>query len=164
MATSNGEGGDGQIWDGYSDYATVASRIGENVFNAIDAYARIHSAHIEGARIRPRDAAEARSRIQSASMSLKPELEVQQDSNDDVAAILARWEGGEDADTSVPPDGFLSAFDSISLVESDPDWLYQFVVDIRRAGWELGYLKAGRYEEDGPRELEPADVNELLES
>jgi len=167
MAASDDDsgGGDGQVWDGYSDYATISSRIGRNVFNAIDAYADIHSLHIEGARIDPREAATARAEILSAAMSLKPELESQRETKEEIDEILDRWDDGDGGDTGieVPEEGFIDAFNGVQLSLSDPPWLYQFVIDIRRAGWELGYLKAGRHEETGPKELEPVDVNELLE-
>lgn len=164
MATS--DDGDGQVWDGYSDYATVSSRIGRNVFNAIDAYADIHSLHTEGARVKAREAATARAEILSAAMSVKPELDSQRETNDDIAAILDRWEkgrGGATVGVDVPDEGFLDAFGDVRLSTEDPEWLYQFVIDIRRAGWELGYLKAGRHEDSGPRELDPRDVDSMLE-
>lgn len=167
MATSDDSGGEGKVWDGYSDYATVSSRIGRNVFNAIDAYADVHSLHVEGARVKPREAATARAEILSAAMSLKPELENQKETNEAIETILDRWDGGsgdDDVPVEVPDEGFLRAFDDVQLSVNDPSWLYQLVIDIRRAGWELGYLKAGRHEDAGPRELEPRDVNELLES
>lgn len=166
--SSNGDGStDGEIWDGYSDYRTVSSRIGTLVFDAIEAYADIHSIHVEGAVIQPNQAARARSRILAAAMALKAEMSHERDKNEDVAEILKRWEEGlegSDVDVDVPADGFVSAFRGIRLYDDDPDWLSQFVEDIWRSGWELGYLKAGRREETGPRELEPRDVTKLLES
>lgn len=169
MAVSNddGGGGDGQVWDGYSDYRTISSRIGRNIFDAIDSYAYIHSLHAEHARVKSREAATHRAQILSAALTLKPEIENQEGTNEELAAILERWEGGtagEDVDVEVPDQGFIAAFSDLELTGSDPGWLYQFVIDIRRAGWELGYLKAGRHEETGTQEFEPTDVTELLNS
>lgn len=166
MATSD-DGDGGKVWDGYSDYQTISSRIGRNVFNAIDAYADIHSLHTEGARVSAREAATARAEILSAALSLKPELESQYKTNDDIADIVDRWDngrGGAGSGIDVPDEGFIDAFNDTRLSTENPEWLYQFVIDIRRAGWELGYLKAGRHEETGERDFEPADVTELLNS
>lgn len=168
MATSDDDGG-GRKWDGYSDFATVSSRIGNNVFNAIDAYADIHSLHAEDARPKQREAARARAEILSAAMSLMPELEDQDENanNDEISNILDRWKkgrGGAADGIDVPQDGFIKAYKNMRLRDNDPDWLYQFVIDIRRAGWELGYLKAGRHEETGEQEFEPRDVTEILNS
>lgn len=166
--SSNGDGSaDGQTWDGYSDYRTVSSRIGNFIFDAIDAYADVHSIHAEGATLEPRIAAQARSRILAASMALQAEMSHERENDDDIDEILARWEGSGGADgvsVDVPSAGFVSEFRTISLYDDDPEWLRAFVADLWRAGWELGYLKAGRHEADGPRELEPADVDELLEA
>jgi len=44
------------------------------------------------------------------------------------------------------------------LDSGSPQWLYTFVVQIREAAWELGYLQAGRThkaEEGDPEEQEP---------
>lgn len=168
MAASSDEsdGSSGQAWDGYSDYRTVSSRIGTLIFDAIEAYAEIHSAHVEGAPIDPNQAARARSRILAAAVTLNAELSHERDTNDDVATILDRWNkgrGGASIEVTVPGEGFIQAFREIRLYDDDPPWLGQFVTDFWRAGWELGYLKAGRHEDTGPQQLEARDVDELLE-
>lgn len=168
MATNNDEGGsgNGQAWDGYSDYRTVSSRIGNLIFDAHEAYARVRGLHKENAQIMPDQTADARAHILAAAMVLRAEMSHER-GRDGIDDILARWEDGEgeaeEIDVSVPDRGFMGEFRDIVLYDDDPPWLGQFVMDMWRAGWELGYLKAGRHEESGPRELEPIDVNELLE-
>lgn len=165
MAASGQDTGDGNVWDGYSDYKTVSSRIGENIFDAMDAFARVHRAHIEGERVRSGDAADASSRILSAAMSLMVELDNQREYNDEIGRIYDRWRngrGGASTDVDVPEEGFIDAFGNVRLTEQDPDWLYQFVIDIRRAGWELGYLKAGRHEEGEPDDIVEANAEAMF--
>lgn len=129
-------------WEGYSDYQSVSNRVAAAIDDAIDAYAYIEALHIEDARIRQREAAEARSRIVGATIKLLPELE-QNSSNADgdsvYGEILERWTGSPDGD-----DGLLEKLKSVRLRSECPDWLGQLVRDIRKAGWEIGYLQAGR--------------------
>lgn len=166
MATSSDGGSSpGQGWDGYSDFQTVSSRIGTLIFDAIEAYAEIHSAHVEGAPIDPNQAARARSRILAAAVTLNAELSHERDRNDDVATILDRWNkgrGGASIEVEVPREGFVQAFREIRLYDDDPEWLGQFVTDFWRAGWELGYLKAGRHEEGEPDDPVEVDAEAMF--
>lgn len=130
-------------WEGYSDYQTNSNRVAAAIDDAIDAYAYVESLHIEGARIRQNDAAEARSRIVGATIKLLPELEENaSNSGDDETIydeILTRWteeyDGGE---------GFLKRLKQVRLRSDCPEWLGDLAQDIRKAGWEIGYLQAGR--------------------
>lgn len=154
-----------QQWDGYSDFRTVSSRIGNLIFDAIEAYARVRGLHKEGAQIQPAQTADARAHILAAAMALRAEMDHER-GRDAIDAILDRWEegeGSEDITVAVPDRGFMREFRDTVLYNDDPEWLGQFVSDMWRAGWELGYLKAGRHEDSGARDLEPRDVPELLE-
>ena len=145
--------GTGTRWEGFSNYEKVSQRISESVDNAIDSYALLQSRHAEGAAVRPDLASEARSHILASAMRLSVEMESDRDEVDVYDEILTRWrEGGEDTE-----DGMLAAFQEAKLQEGVPGWLYNFVEDIRRAAWELGYLQAGRQsraEPDDPVEAE----------
>lgn len=46
--------------------------------------------------------------------------------------------------TDEPDEGYLRELRDIQLQNECPDWLEQFVLDIKTAGFELGYLQAGR--------------------
>lgn len=124
-------------WDGYSDYRFVSLRVATTIDNALDAYSRIDGAHSEGAKVGPELAAEARARIMSAVLKLIPEMRRDAGSVELYAEILDRWEG---------EDGYVRALDEVSFREQCPGWLFQMMLDIRSAGWELGYLQAGRTE------------------
>lgn len=134
---------EGTRWEGYANYQSVSFRVAESVDQAIDAYSQIESAHTEGARINPEFAAEARSQILSAAVRLYPELEQDRESVDLYDQILGRWEG---------QDGYLEKFSETSLRRSFPGWLVHFVIDIRSAAWELGYLQAGRRAKSEPED------------
>lgn len=161
MSTSNGSASDGESvkrWEGYSDYASVSNRVAASIDDAIDAYAYIESLHVENARVRPRHAAEARSRIVGAAIKLLPELhantadtETDENGEQDVyGEILTRWtESYEDGD------GLLERLKREQLQQACPDWLGVLVRDIRTAGWEIGYLQAGRTISES--NLEPAE-------
>ncbi len=154
-------GGTSTRWEGYSDYQIVSKRVGKSVHNAIEAYARLDSLHAEGAQVPPETAATARSHIFAAALKLVPELrrDAPRENDDDnggvelYGEILDRWEGD---------DGYLrNKLHNVQLQRECPGWLFQFILDIRRAAWELGYLQAGRErkgEPDDPVEAETADM------
>jgi hypothetical protein len=140
-------------WRGYADYRTVSIRVAQSIDSALDAYARIHGAHAEGASIEPELAAEARGRIMSAALKLIPELQQDRDSVEQYDTILERWEGD---------DGFVSRFAQLSLQDQCPGWMHQFVIDIRTAGWELGYLQAGKREAGEPDNHVDAEATSMF--
>jgi len=131
------EPADGAEWQSYSDYRAVSQQVARAVDEAVAAFAEIESMHVEGVKIRDREAAQARARIQTAALMLLPELE---QNKDNYGELLGRWTGDE---------GYFGQLDDVSLRRSCPDWLEQFARDIREAGFRLGYLQAGRYEADG---------------
>jgi hypothetical protein len=161
VAVDPDEGGDGDgathRWDGYSDYRTISLRMASAVSDALDAYSRIDSAHAEGAKVSPELAARLRSRIQYAVMELIPELEQDREAVDEYDEILTRWKDGE-GDTP----GVVSRLDDVSLRTECPGWLFQIMLDLKTAGWKLGYLQAGRVESepDDPVEAETDDMFE----
>lgn len=140
-------------WEGYSDYRRVSGQVAASIDEALDAYAAIDSAHAENARVSADDAAEARQKILGAALKLAPELENDREVEKQYASILNRWQG---------EDGFLQRLDSISLRETSPAWLRQFVLDIRTAGWELGYLQAGRTQRAEPEDPVERDVQSMF--
>jgi len=129
-------------YQGYTDYRKVSGSVAESVENAVEAYAILRSKYKEGARVSAEFAAKASARILAASLKLLPELR-EESFIDDYQDIVDNWEGD---------DGYIRTLEQTPLVERCPGWLHQFVREIRRAGWLLGYLKAGRDEDnnDGP--------------
>lgn len=125
----------GTVWEGYSDYRAVGDRIARTIDDAVEAYAVIDARHTEGAPVTPELASEARSRITSAAMKVKYEMEQDRGTKPIYNEILGRWEGEE---------GYIAMFDRVQLTRTRPAWLPEFVEDLRKAGWELGYLQAGR--------------------
>lgn len=130
-------------FEGYSDYQTVSQSIARSIDNAVEAYVLVQSRHSEGARMNADTAAEAASHILGAAMKILPELEANAKSEEETddseeelyTEILASWQGDE---------GYIELLKQAQLVNECPDWLHDFVYEIRRAGFHLGYLKAGR--------------------
>jgi hypothetical protein len=138
-------------FEGYSDYQSVSKDIGQAVRDAIDAYAYIDGRHSQGARVRATNAASAYRRILGAAIRLLPELKRDAETKDELGEIYNDWTG-KDGD-----DGRIDQLQSLSFQSPPPDWLFEFVVQIREAAWELGYLQAGRSrkaEQDDPVEQE----------
>jgi hypothetical protein len=148
----------GREWEGYSDYQYISYQIASSIQDAIDSYARLQSLHDESAKVRAEHAASARRPILAAAMNLLPELEHNQNSKEIYERMVADWtESGVEDDT-----GYIEALRSANLQVDCPDWLYDFVSDMRKAGWELGYLQAGRYQDDEEDDAE-ASAREMLE-
>lgn len=153
-------------WEGFSDYQAVSNSIVRSIDEALDSYTVLQSLHAEGAKVSPRQAAQARAKILSAALRLVPELRDYASDNEEYQDILGRWLGAvEIGDKTYEGDfsdfeddideGFIDALDDVVLNTMSPGWLHQFVVDIRTAGWELGYLQAGRSVSES--NLEPAE-------
>ena len=140
MATQNSDSEEpGTYWEGYSDYQAISRRVAASVGDALDAYAHLQSVHREGAALDPERAATQRQKILSAAMRLFVEMQEEEDQgNDDYEDILERWRGpGEEP-------GYIQKFHEHNFQSGLPGWMFQFIVDIRSAGWKLGYLQAGR--------------------
>lgn len=155
MAADSGIGfedlhtGDGE-YHGFSDFQFVSRRVAIAVDDAISAYALLESIQVEGAGVEPQQVAEARARIVGAAMRLVPEMEAERDDDEKpYDQILTKWQDGAE-DT----DGYLNEIQDVSLYDSHPPWLRDFVTDIRRAAWHIGYLKAGKRASSGPETIE----------
>lgn len=136
-------------FEGYSDYQSVSKDIGQAVRDAIDAYAFLDGRHSQGARVRATNAARAHRCILGAAIRLLPELKRDAETVEELGAIYADWTGDDD--------GRIDQLRALSFQNPPPDWLFDFVVQIREAAWELGYLQAGRSrkaEQDDPVEQE----------
>lgn len=147
-------------FEGYSDYQSVSKDIGQAVRDAIDAYAFLDGRHTQGARVRATNAARAHRCILGAAIRLLPEVERDAETKEVLGEIHADWMGNGEDD-----DGDIDKLRSLSLQDPPPDWLFGFVVQIREAAWELGYLQAGRSrkaDEGDPAEEEPKQMFEEL--
>lgn len=159
-------------WQSYSDYATVTKRIAESIDDAVDAYASIRARHAADAAVPPDHAAEARGRILAAALRLEVELRenIEADADDlpdspaavaedKYAEILVRWINGDGNGTH----GYFDEIDAVELREECPEWLGQFVRDIRTAGWRLGYLRAGETTKKTPDDASDEQVKAMME-
>lgn len=126
---------DATRWEGYSDYQNVSQHITRTVNRALQSYARIDAAMTEGAPIDPETAARAHADIFEAALSLVAEMEHDRMAVAKYDQILERWQGDG---------GYLKRFQNVQLGREMPAFVQQFVMDIRSAAWELGYLQAGR--------------------
>jgi hypothetical protein len=153
-AEFSGEGSDREPaqWEAYSDYRRVSGQVAASIDRALEAAARIESAHAEGARVSPEFAAEARSRLRAAMMMLLPEVRHENEENGAYEDILGRWTDG----------GYIQRFDEMRLTDNCPGWLFDLAVDIRTVGWELGYLQAGRRDEGEPRDRVEAEARSMF--
>lgn len=133
--SSSSDNGDETRWEGYSDYQRVSDRVARSIYDAIEAFAIIDSQHTENARVKPAAAAKARAKILAPALRLKVEMEADREAVEKLDQILQDWEGDE---------GHLAKFSNLQLHQDCPSWLHEFVTQIREAGWEIGYLKAGR--------------------
>jgi len=139
-------------WEGYSDYRTVSQEMADSIQSAVRAYAYIDSAHQEGAKVTPAEAAEARARILSAAVSLIPEMDEDKDTVELYDDVLERWQGD---------DGYVRRLSDTKLSQQSPSWLFKMVLDLRKVGWKIGYLQAGRSREvtdDDPVEAETDEM------
>jgi len=75
------------------------------------------------------------------------------DDNERYQDLLDSFEGRE---------GYTARLKSADLSQSCPGWLYQCVVDIRRAGFQLGYLKAGRESDDRDLETDEDEARQMF--
>jgi hypothetical protein len=146
-------------FEGYADYRRISLRVARAIDEAVDAYAQLQSRHREGAKVTPEFAAMARARILAAAMKLIPELEENRETVDDFDAILVRWREGEEEDE----DGHIKRLNEAPLSQTCPGWLFQMVLDIRSAGWEQGYLRAGREREAGERDPVEEETDDMLQ-
>lgn len=151
MSTQNGDDpATTKRWAGYSDYRTISDRMAKSLDEALEAYAILTSRHATGAKIRDEEISQCIERLLVAAMKLVVELEDDRENVDQYDDILTRWQKGDD-DT----DPYLEELRQTDFKRRLPDWFDQFAKDIRTAGWELGYLQAGRTISES--NLEPAE-------
>lgn len=144
-------------WDAYSDYRFVSQAVTRSIRDAIEAFALLDQATQTGYKIRAKEEAQLRADILAAAMRLRVELESERDRGLDYAEdILGKWEG---------ENGYINQFRAAGVRQtSSLEWFEEFASDIRRAGWELGYLQAGREEEpDKYGDSEDSEVYEVIE-
>lgn len=144
-------------WDAYSDYQLVSKWVTKSIRDAIEAYALLDQSAHTGNKVGTKEETRLRADILAAAMRLRVELESERDRGEDYASeILEDWEGD---------DGYINRFRRAPFNgTSDLDWFADFVSQIRRAGWELGYLKAGE-EKDGKQSGDAYDgqIREMIE-
>lgn len=141
-------------FEAYPDYSAVSRAVAQSIEDAVDAYSKMQSRHSEGARVTPDQAAEASAHILGAALKLLPELEDDRETVEQYDEILTRWEGDN---------GFIERLKQTSLSSRSPEWLGQFTVDIRRAGFELGYVKAGTQKEEDSEDVVERDAESMFE-
>ena len=141
-------------WEGYSNYQEVSRRVSQSVDEAVESYTLIDRYHTENAQLPADLAAEASAAILQPALRLMHELEADAENVDEYQEILDRWKG---------EDGFITRFSSVELRTESPGWLNQFVRDIVRAAWELGYLQAGRRTKEDPEDETEAEAHRMFE-
>ena len=145
-----------QRYEGYSDYQSVSQQIASSVDRAVDGYAIAASAHEEqvGRNQWNWMATEAKANIRSAALKLIPEMEENKEvEEEDFESMLEDW-----TESGVEGEGYLSALSKENFRDTRtelPDWIQDFVLQIRTAAFQLGYLQAGRTVSDN--NLEPAE-------
>jgi hypothetical protein len=143
MSRREPERGDGRRseWEAYADYQSVSERVAESIADAIDALVIIERTKVIGDSMKPGPETNLQADVLSAVVRLSTELENERESKQLYDEILTRWEGEE---------GFINRFRNVNVQNYEPKpFLQQFAKDIHRAGWELGYLKAGREKQIG---------------
>lgn len=160
MATTDStDSGESMTWDGYTDYKQVAGRVASEIHDATAAAAMLQRTHVEGGQYDAREIAEATSRIMSAALLIEEQLAKWQDNNPEYQDILESWRGSEGEP------GRIEQFQQTDFYAESPDWLFDFVRELNRAGLLLGYLKAGREEEIGDDgDAGDSEVMDVIES
>jgi hypothetical protein len=154
MAKSNGE--KKTRWDAFSDYQQVSKRVAKSVDDAVDSYAALQAAQSEGANLPAEEWAKHKANILAAATRLVIEMEREREVNEQYEEILNRWKGTEETS------GDLEKLQQTRVTNGVPGWLYQMIVDIRRAAWELGYLQSGREEKPEPDDEVEREVENMF--
>lgn len=161
VSTTEGDSEDpidvGKQWEGYSNYQAVSRDMSMSISDALDSFSWIQSSQREGGQMNASDVADARADIVSAAIRVYVEM-TEVDNRDDFEEILERW-GGPNEDV----EGRLDELLDISLYDDVPDWLDRFVVDLRTAGWRLGYLQAGRTSKARPDDDVEAEADNMFD-
>lgn len=159
-ATPDGDVDTTTEWDAYSDYALVSKWVTKSIRDAIEAFALLDQANAVGHKIDTREETQLRSDILSAAMRLRIELEAESDRGEDYAEkILNDWTGsGEEP-------GYIEKFRATPARQTaDLEFLADFAAGIRKAGWKLGYLQAGREQESVDEgDQDDAEVTQIIQ-
>jgi len=165
MAANTGDSGDGTRWEGYSNYQQVSKSIAETVRSAVNAYSVLQGEMSETGSVDPDLASAAKSDIMAAAIPLLVEMEEEKKRDvEEYDEILARWKNSDEAaeDDEDDAEGYITKLHTTKLTDEMPSWMFQFIRDIRRAAWSLGYMQAGRRGEETPDELSEDDVKRFL--
>lgn len=154
--------GDNTEFRGYSDYKSVSKDVSTAVADAIDIYANLEGYHRQTRGQNPHsrnDAlpALAHTHILGAALRLVPELRANKSTREKYQNMLDRWEGTEDEE------GYIKQLSDSDLGSNCPDWLRDFVLDIREAAFHLGYLQAGKNVQAGEGDPIEEDVGAMFE-
>lgn len=149
-------------WEGFSNYQNVSERMAQSIEGAIRAYTFLDSRHQEGAPITPKEAAEARSKILTPALRLMAEMEEERETVDKYDEMLDRWTADDDDGDDDP--GYIRRINEVKLQNASPGWLFQFVLDIRSAGFELGYLQAGRTVKEEPTDPVEGETEAMFDN
>lgn len=128
-----------QRYQGYTNLQNVSDRVSRTIEDGVAAISRLDSAHNENAQVRPDSAAQNRAAIVEAMVTLTHELEKDRDTVHQYDDILTRWWDGDGDEPS-----YMQRLQQTQLTETRPGFLIQLGLDLRTAGWELGYLRAGQ--------------------
>lgn len=149
---------------GYSDYKSVSQDVGSAVADAVDIYANLEGYHRQTRGQNPHHRNEglpalAHTHILGAALRLVPELRANKSAREKYEEMLNRWEGQDDESE----DGYIYRLSNANLSSECPDWLRDFVLDIREAAFHLGYLQAGKNVQAGEGDPIEEDVNAMFE-
>lgn len=148
-------------YEGYSDYNHVSQSIVGTINDAVEALSDFRAADLSGAKLKGK-ATTMHADVLNACWQLRVELEHEAtDSGENFAdQILEQWYGdGEEQE------GWVEILQTTPTREvPERQFLGDLAHSIRRAGWELGYLKAGRENEtDDEGDADDAEVTKLIE-
>lgn len=144
-------------FEAYANYQSVSDRVARSIDKAVDAYSMIQAdSTTHSGSIGPEEMAEAKHHIVGAATRLVVELEENREVNETFDEILGRWKGSGDTP------GRLKQVQQWDPRQGVPGWMYQFIIDIRRAGWHLGYVRAGMEKEQTPDDPHEKSTQEML--
>jgi hypothetical protein len=141
-------------FDGYSDYQSVSKDIGSAVADAIDAYGYLIAS--DGRNNRQKKT-RAHGRILAAAMRLLPEMEQSKSVKPELEEIYQRWVGDSEAEQ-----GYLEMLEDADFGRQAPEWLTDFVFEIRKAAWKLGYLRAGKEKTKQDQEIDTKQSEQMF--
>lgn len=147
-------------YEGYSDYNHVSQSIVGTINDAVQALSDFRAADLSGAKLKG-EATTMHGDVLNACWQLRVELEHESTESGENFAdeILQQWYGGGEQD------GWVNILQNTrTAAVPEKQFLGDLAHSIRRAGWELGYLKAGRENEtDDEGDADDAEVTKLIE-